>query len=105
MHLSLRSYIAGFALSLALTVVPYLLVVNHMASRMTLLLGVVCAAVLQLIVQLGFFLHVDFKPGSRQNLLSFVFTGIMVLIIVFGSLWIMHDLNYFMMDPIMHGEH
>jgi len=105
MHLSLRTYITGFAASILLTLAPYMLVTHHLASKSSLLVGVVAAAILQLIVQLGFFLHVDLKPNSRTNLLTFVFTGIIVVIIVFGSLWIMHDLNYFMMDPIMNISH
>ena len=105
MHLTLRSYVTGFALSLALTLIPYWLVTHQLASQSALVVGVVAAALLQLCVQLGFFLHVDLKPSSRQSLLSFAFTLIIVLIIVGGSLWIMHDLNYWMMEPIMNGAH
>ncbi len=100
-HLSLKSYIAGFALSLLLTLVPYLLVVHEMAPRSILIPAVVAAAILQLFVQLGFFLHLSFKPTERDGLLSLVSTAIIILTIVFGSLWIMANLNYFMMDPVM----
>lgn len=102
---SLPSYCAGFFLSILLTIIPYLLVVHRPASGQTLFFAVIAAALLQLVVQLRCFLHLDFSPKSRANLLYLVFTGIMVFIIVFGSLWIMHDLNYFMMDPIMNPTH
>ena len=100
-HVTLKGYVTGFLLSLLLTVVPWILVEHGMASRTVLVVGVVAAAVLQLVVQLGFFLHLSFKPSSRDGLLTFASTGIIIFVIVFGSLWVMHDLNYFMMDPVM----
>jgi cytochrome o ubiquinol oxidase operon protein cyoD len=56
-HLSLKSYIVGFGLSLLLTLVPYALVSFELAPRSVLVPAVVLAAILQLFVQLGFFLH------------------------------------------------
>jgi len=114
-HVTLKGYVTGFLLSLLLTVVPWILVEQGLASRSVLVVAVVLAAVVQLVVQLGFFLHLSFKPSGRDGLLSFASTGIIVFVIVFGSLWVMHDLNYFMMDPVMdeysrtvgggHGHH
>lgn len=100
-HLDLKSYVVGFCLSLLLTLVPYFMVANGLASRPVLVVSVVVAAVLQLVVQLGFFLHLSFKPTERDGLLGFLSTAIIIFVIVFGSLWVMHDLNYFMMDPVM----
>jgi len=101
MHLTLRSYITGFALSLTLTLVPFVLVLYHILGRGALFAGIVASALLQLVIQLGFFLHVSLDASGRPRLFSFLFTAVMVLIVVLGSLWIMHDLNYFMMDPVM----
>lgn len=101
MHLTLGSYILGFALSLLFTLVPYVLVSQQLADRVVLILGISLAAIIQLVIQLKFFLHLSFKPKERDSLFAFIFTAIILLIFVFGSLWIMHDLNYFMMDPIM----
>lgn len=98
---SLASYIVGFCLSVILTVIPYLLVVRHAICNCYLANVIVLCALAQLFVQLKFFLHLSFSPKARGSLLSFIFTAIIVLVIVFGSIWIMHDLNYFMMDPIM----
>jgi len=102
---SLRSYIIGFVLSITFTVIPYQLVATQALGKNNLVLFVVACALIQLLVQLKFFLHLNFSPKSRENLLTFIFTAIMVIIFVFGSLWIMHDLNYFMMDPIMEQHH
>lgn len=105
-HLSLKSYVTGFCLSLLLTLVPWALVSQGLAPRNVLVACAVAAAVLQLVVQLGFFLHLSFKPSERESLLGFASTAIIVFVIVFGSLWVMHDLNYWMMDPVMeeHGS-
>lgn len=100
-HLSLKSYVVGFCLSLLLTLVPYLLVAQGMAPRSVLVPAVVAAALLQLLVQLGYFLHLSLKPTDRDGLLGFVSTAVIVLTIVLGSLWIMANLNHFMMDPVM----
>jgi len=50
----------------------------------------------QLIVQMVFFLHIG--RGSHWKAVTFVFTAIFVLIVVVGTIWIMNNLNYNMMD-------
>lgn len=111
MQLSLRSSLIGFGLSLSLTLIPYALVTQGMLGRTVLILCVVVAAVLQLVVQLQFFLHISLGPEERPRLQTLLFAVFMVFVVVAGSLWIMHDLNYFMMEPIMkqmptgHGHH
>ena len=102
---SYASYIVGFILSLVFTVIPYKLATGSSMPRDTLIIYVVLCALVQLIVQLKFFLHLDFSPKLRENLFSFIFTAVILLVFVFGSLWIMHDLNYFMMDPVMEQHH
>lgn len=97
---SRASYIKGFVLSLALTLLAYLLVHTHLAHHhqfppdafMGIALPVL--AVIQLIVQLVFFLHVHKESKPRWNLVVMLFAALVVLIIVIGSLWIMYHLNY-----------
>lgn len=97
-HGSVKSYIIGFILSIILTVIPYALVVNHELSRKMLVLSVILFAIAQLLVQLIFFLHLGMKPEQRNNTLSFLFTLIIVVLIAGGSLWVMWNLNYNMME-------
>lgn len=94
------SYVAGFALSIALTLGAYFLVQIHVGSGHTtpsdsvigpLLLGL---AVLQLIVQVFFFLHLGAEEGTRWKLGAFLATLGLVLIVVTASVWIMGHLNY-----------
>jgi cytochrome o ubiquinol oxidase operon protein cyoD len=58
---------------------------------------VLCVA--QVLVQLMFFLHLSAKPGQRDNLSIGVFTLLIIAIIVVGSLWVMHNMNLYMMHP------
>jgi cytochrome o ubiquinol oxidase operon protein cyoD len=97
---SMTPYIIGFILAVTLTLVAYATVVNHWLSG-GLLIGVIMGlAVVQLVVQLVFFLHLGRAKGSRWNLAAFFFMLLVLLIIVGGSLWIMYSLNYNMqMSP------
>ena len=90
---SVMSYTTGFVLSIALTVVAYLIVVNHSLSGDALIVTIVGLAFIQLFVQLFFFLHLD-KISARGKMYVFLFMILVVSILVFGSLWIMKNLNY-----------
>lgn len=101
---SVKNYVIGFVLSVSLTLLAYFLVQDHVSSNHsthahnTLLLAVMGLAGLQLIVQLVYFLHLGHESKPRWNLALFGFMTLMVLIIVIGSLWIMDNLNYNMMN-------
>ena len=90
---SYRTYIAGFILSLSLTLVAYVIVSQHLLNRGTIA-AIICLAVVQLFVQLVFFLHLGRESKPRWNLAVFSMAAIVVLILVLGSLWIMNHLNY-----------
>lgn len=90
------SYIFGFLFSILLTIVPYLLVVNHRLAGWTLVGVLIAVALAQMIVQLFFFLHLGNERRPRWNLMVFLFMALVVLIVVIGSLWIMNNLNYHM---------
>jgi cytochrome o ubiquinol oxidase operon protein cyoD len=93
-------YIAGFLLSIILTVVAYLLVQRHVSSghaaisHDVLIFMITSLALIQLMVQLVFFLHLDSESKPRWNLTVLLFAALVLVIIVFGSLWIMNNLNY-----------
>lgn len=94
---SVKSYATGFVFSVALTLLAYQAVVNHWLSGPALIGTVMGLAVLQLIVQLVFFLHLGSESKPRWNLVMFLFMLLVLVIIVGGSLWIMANLNYNMM--------
>jgi cytochrome o ubiquinol oxidase operon protein cyoD len=55
------------------------------------------AAVLQILVHLRFFLRLDAAEAPRETLLALGFAGLLIVIMVGGSLWIMFDLHQRMM--------
>ncbi len=91
------SYLVGFSLSVLMTLLAYLLVVNHVWPMFTLVMVIAVLAILQLAVQLIFFLHLGDEKGVRWKLVTLVFAIIIVGILVVGSIWIMNNLNYTMM--------
>ena len=97
-HGTVREYITGFALSVLLTVIAFALVMKDMLSGFSMYATLTVLAVIQLFVQITYFLHLTTAPRMRWNVLSFIFTAIVVAILVAGTLWIMWSLNYYMMD-------
>lgn len=97
-HGSVKSYTIGFILSIILTVIPYFIVVNHMMSVEVMAIAVFLLAIGQLFIQLVFFLHLSSSSEQRWNLITILFTSVVLLILVIGTIWIMWNLNYNMMD-------
>lgn len=96
--MTLTKYIIGFVLSLVLTLVAFYLVEKELLSGTTLVLVLGGLALVQLVVQLTYFLHLGDEVGPRYKLASFLFMGGILVIVVVGSVWIMDNLNYNMMD-------
>lgn len=96
-HVSVKGYLTGFILSIILTAIPFAMVMGNMLPRNALYATVIVCAVVQIIVHLVYFLHLDTKTEGGWNMVAFVFAVIIILIVVVGSLWIMWNLNYNMM--------
>lgn len=90
-----KSYVVGFILSVITTLLAYIFVVNELWPPQMLVYIVLGIAVVQLVVQMVFFLHLG--RGSRWKAVTFYFTLLVVGIIVVGTIWIMHNLDYNMM--------
>jgi cytochrome o ubiquinol oxidase operon protein cyoD len=98
-HGSLKTYVVGFALSLILTLLSFGCVMSGAVPQHLVVPGLVVFCVAQLLVQLVFFLHMSAAPGQRDNLSIGVFTLLIIAIVVVGSLWVMHNMNLYMMHP------
>lgn len=95
----LVSYLIGFVLSVVLAVAAYLLVVDHSLSARSLYIALTVFVVLALLVQVFFYFRLNTKTSDdRWNLLCFIFTMLIMAIVVSGSLWIMYNLNYHMVN-------
>lgn len=92
--LKVASYTLGFVLSIVLTLTAYLIVVHHIASTKLLEGAVVILALSQFLVQIFFFLHLGQDTKPRWKVFVFFFMLGVVLILVFGSIWIINSLNY-----------
>ena len=90
----LKLYISGFVLSFILTVASFAFVYFHLVSSGALLILVLLLALIQLLVQLIFFLHLGQEKRPRYQLMFFISTFSIILIMIIGSIWIMSNLNY-----------
>lgn len=91
---TLPIYLLGFVLSLVLTAMAFFVVAFRWGDPIHLYLTVAILALIQLFVQVVCFLRLNASPEARWNLVSFVFTIVVVLVLVGGSMWIMYNLNY-----------
>ena len=93
-HGSRRSYLTGFVLSVILTAIPFWLVMADMIeSRQITALLIFGCAIVQIVVHVVYFLHVDTRAEGGWTLISFVFTVVIVAIMIGGSVWVMYHLN------------
>lgn len=95
-----NSYVGGFLLSISLTLMAYFFVIEKVLSGWLLTLSLAAFAFLQVCVQLFFFLHLGEEKSPYLNLMAFLFMLLMVLILVIGTLWIMYNLDYRMLDSM-----
>lgn len=87
------TYVTGFVLAIVLTVIPFALVMSGALPAGATLGIVFTAAVVQIVVHLHYFLHLDASSEQRWNLTAFIFTVIVIVLIVGGSIWIMFNLQ------------
>ena len=93
----LRQYLIGFVLALILTVVPFALIAWGALSFGTALSVIGVLAILQGVVQLSFFLHIDLSTQKREDLHLILFTVLLLSIMAAGTIWIMANLATRMM--------
>ena len=97
-HGSLKSYLIGFGLSVVLTAVPFWLVMTGtIADKQVTALIVLVLAAVQIVVHMVYFLHMNTRSENGWTMMAMIFTVIMVVIALTGSLWVMHHLNVNMM--------
>jgi cytochrome o ubiquinol oxidase operon protein cyoD len=97
-HGSLRGYLTGFVLAAVLTVIPFWLVMGHViANKPLLILAILALAVVQIFVHIVFFLHLDTRSEAGWNMMTFIFTAVLVIIVLGASIWVMYNENVNMM--------
>ena len=104
-HVTTGGYVTGFILAVILTVIPFWLVMGDVIQdRATAALVLGLFAVVQVIVHMYFFLHMNGKIQGGWTLLSTIFSVVFVAITIAGTLWVMFHMNANMM-PVHSNTH
>lgn len=93
-HATTRSYIIGFVLSLVFTIIPYYMVSEHVVSGNALLATILAFGLIQMIIQLVFFLHLGREKKPYWQVWFLLGTVGAIFVVVGGSIWIMGHLHY-----------
>ncbi|MFQ6372529.1 cytochrome o ubiquinol oxidase subunit IV [Shewanella sp. YIC-542] len=96
-HGSVKSYLTGFVLSVILTAIPFWAVMTQAFDKTTTIVLAVTLAVVQIIVHLKYFLHLDFTPHGKENTIAFLFSALIIGLVVGLSIWIIYSANALMM--------
>ncbi|MEM8791339.1 MAG: cytochrome o ubiquinol oxidase subunit IV [Pseudomonadota bacterium] len=97
-HGSYRSYLIGFGLSVVLTIIPFWVVMaeatDNIAWALVIIFGLGAA---QILVHIYYFLHVTLKAEEGFQAMSLIFTAVVLVIVLAGSIWVMFHLHENMM--------
>jgi cytochrome o ubiquinol oxidase operon protein cyoD len=97
-HGSVRSYVIGFVLSVVLTAVAFGLVMQQVFGPIESIIAIAVLALIQILVHLVFFLHMNTSSSQRWNLISFGFAVLVAVILIGGTLWVLHNVGAHMMS-------
>ncbi|CAM5477976.1 hypothetical protein MAUB1S_08017 [Mycolicibacterium aubagnense] len=100
-HASLKGYLTGFVLSVILTAIPFWLVMTGaIENKQAAAIVIMVFAVVQIVVHMIYFLHMNSSSEGGWSMLAMMFTIIVVVIVLTGSLWVMYHLNTNMMPGL-----
>ncbi len=93
----LNIYVMGMVLCIVLTLLAFWAVMSQLFSTVQTIAIIYTAAFVQFFIQIICFLRLNIKTVQGQfNVIAFVYTGVILVSIFAGSLWIMYNLNYYM---------
>ncbi|MET0497457.1 MAG: cytochrome o ubiquinol oxidase subunit IV [Steroidobacteraceae bacterium] len=98
-----RGYVIGFVLAGLLTVVSFYIARSTLVWAPSIPIALSVLAIAQMGVHLVFFLHMTSGRDNVNNLMALAFGLLIVMLLVFGSLWIMANLDHHQpgMDEVM----
>lgn len=94
---STTPYLIGLGLAVVLTAISFGLAATGVLPRTSTIVVIAVAAVIQILVHLRFFLHINLMTTPRENLVALAFAVLLICIMLVGSFWIMLDLYHRMM--------
>lgn len=93
----LISYLLGFLICAVLSTLSYDIVQHRVFSDDHLYVLLILSILVQLLTQVICFLRLTYRSEEGLwNLMAFVFTIFVIVILVVGTMWIMYNLNYYM---------
>lgn len=87
-----RRYVIGYGGSLLLTLVVFAIAHQFGIETKGDYLAIGLLGLAQLVVQLVYFLHIDRRRSSREDLDLILFSTLVLLIIIGGTVWILGNL-------------
>ena len=87
-----RRYVIGYGGSLLLTLAAFAIAYYFGIETKGVYLTIGLLGLAQLIVQLVYFLHIDRRRSSREDLDLVLFSTMVLLIIILGTVWILGNL-------------
>ena len=101
-HVTVRGYLTGYLLAVALTVAAFWIAMSGVVESSTtaglILIGL---GIVQIFVHMVYFLHMNPRSEGGWNLIALIFTAVLLVIVLIGTLWVMHHMNGNMM-PATH---
>ena len=97
-HGSFADYLTGFGLAAVLTAIPFWIVMGDVfRSPRIAALVILIFAFVQIVVHMVYFLHMNSKSEGGWTIMALIFTSVLVVITLTGSLWVMQHLDANMM--------
>lgn len=97
-HGSFGGYAFGFLVSVVLTAIAFGVVLYTTMDPGTKMIIIGVLALVQMIIHMVFFLHLGQSSGEGWNVLATAYTALAVAFLVFGTIWVMHNVNMLMMS-------
>jgi cytochrome o ubiquinol oxidase operon protein cyoD len=93
----LRTYLIGLGLATVMTIASFWAAQTHLIYGPGISVAIVVLAIAQMGIHLVFFLHITTAPDNANNVLALAFGILIACLVVFGSLWIMANLDHNML--------
>ena len=93
----LRTYLIGLGLAILMTIASFWAAQTHLIYGPGISVAIVVLAIAQMGIHLVFFLHITTAPDNANNVLALAFGILIACLVIFGSLWIMANLNHNML--------
>ncbi|QCI24507.1 cytochrome o ubiquinol oxidase subunit IV [Buchnera aphidicola (Muscaphis stroyani)] len=93
-HREIKYYIFGFLFSAVFTAISFLSVINELFSKKITYIVILSSCLIQIVIHFLCFLDLNPSKKNQWNIVSLLFTLIILFIVLFGSIWIMWNLNH-----------